>query len=380
MRLTSPSRAFVIAGCALAVALARAAAAQQPVAPTTQVVATPPDFPRGKISGYVFGDWYYDVQGSPDHGYVNGADTLDTNIDASTSRLIGRDLNGIQIRRVYFQLDNDLSARYATRFRLEADSKALTSDGKIGVFVKAAYLQAKSVLPRNDVYVGMVATPAFENSEEFWQYRSVEKTVTDFRGLSASSDLGLLLKGAVDPDHRVSYVVMLGDGNGQKPETDRYKKASFAVPLRWGDLRLEPYADYEWAAARADKATYKVFAGYELPRNSAVGVEWVDRVTHRTGAPNQEPRALSVFARTMPTPRFGAFARVDAWDPDARADQKVTATLIIAGLDWQPYKDVHVMPNVEAMQYAAKGGAAAPSHDETQFRLTFYYRFSKPQS
>ena len=180
---------------------ARPGAAQQP-----PVAATPPDYPRGRISGYVFGDLYDNIQGSPDHGYAGGADTLDTNIDNSTTRLIGRDLNGLQIRRVYFQLDNDLSVRYSTRFRLEADGKSLTSDGKLGVYVKAAYLQARSVLPRNDVYVGMVATPTFETADEFWQYRPVEKTIGDFRALSASSDLGLELKGALDAEHRVGYV------------------------------------------------------------------------------------------------------------------------------------------------------------------------------
>lgn len=344
----------------------------------SQVVATPPDYPRGRISGYVFGDAYYDVQGSPDHGYVNGVDTLDTNIDNTTNRLIGRDLNGFQIRRVYFQLDNDLSARISTRFRLEADSKSLTSDGKIGVAVKAAYLQAKSVLPRNDVYIGLVTTPMFENSEEFWQYRSIEKTVGDFRGLAPSADIGLLSKGAVDPDHHMSYVAILSNGTGQKPETDRYKRTALALPLRWRDLHLEPYADYEWGVSRADKATYKLFAGYDLPKTSAVGFEWIDRVTHNPGKANSEPVALSFFVRTMPTAVLGAFARVDLWDPDKRASNKVNATLWIAGLDWQPYKDVHLEPNVESMQYSADGTGVTPSHNETQARLTFYYRFSKP--
>lgn len=368
-------RRMLVMALAIGSLAAGPASAQQ-----SPVVSTPPDYPRGRISGYVFGDVYDNLQGSPDHGYVAGADTLDTNIDNSTTRLIGRDLNGLQIRRVYFQLDNDLSVKYSTRFRLEADGKSLTTDGKIGVFVKAAYLQARSVLPRSDVYVGMVTTPTFENSEEFWQYRAVEKTLGDFRALSASSDLGLEVKGAVDPDHHVAYVAMIGDGTGQKPETDRYKKGYFALPLRIRDLHFEPYADYEWGVGRADKTTYKLFAGYDLPKSSAVGVEWFDRVNHRAGLANQEPRGLSLFARTMPSPAFGAFVRADRWDPDHRAASRVTSTLWIAGFDWQPYKDVHVMPNVESMQYVSKGGAVTPNHDETQLRLTFYYRFNKPQS
>jgi hypothetical protein len=36
------------------------------------------------------------------------------------------------------------------------------------------------------------------------------------------------------------------------------------------------------------------------------------------------------------------------------------------------------MPNVVQMQYKAQGTAVAPAHHDTQARLTFYYKFSKP--
>src|SRR5207247_11153269 len=129
-----------------------------------------------------------------------------------------------QIRRVYFQLDNDLSIRYATRFRLEVDGRSLTSDGKITAFVKNAYLQAKSVWPRGDLWIGMVATPTWETAEEFWQYRSVEKTIGDFLGIASVSDLGVRASGNLDQDHHVGYAVMVGDGTGQRPETNRDKR------------------------------------------------------------------------------------------------------------------------------------------------------------
>ena len=54
--------------------------------------------------------------------------------------------------------------------------------------------------------------------------------------------------------------------------------------------------------------------------------------------------------------------------------------LIIAGFDWQPFKDVHFMPNIESMQYVAKGTAAVPPHHDLQARLTLYWKFTKPQS
>src|SRR5262249_54465727 len=139
--------------------------AAQPATPPPSgappITSTEPDYPRGRISGYLFGDAYYNVVGQDVHSYTGDADNLPTNIDGTTypPRVIGRDLNGFQIRRIYFQADNDLSAKYATRFRLEADSKSLASDGKISVAVKAAYLQAKNVLPGGNFLFGMLPTP-----------------------------------------------------------------------------------------------------------------------------------------------------------------------------------------------------------------------------
>ena len=91
------------------------------------------------------------------------------------------------------------------------------------------------------------------------------------------------------------------NGTGQKPEDNRDKKYALAVPVKVGDLKVEPYVDYETAFGSKDRATYKIFAGYEF-RRVTVGIEAVDRVNHRTSGPNQEPRGYSFFVRGTPTP------------------------------------------------------------------------------
>jgi hypothetical protein len=355
------------------------------------VTSTPPDYPRGRISGQMFGDVYYNANGDPTHLYTPaGADLGQANI-ADGGKPITQDLNGTQIRRVYFQLDNDFSEKYTSRLRLEVDGRSLTNDGKISSFVKNAYVQAKSVIPRGDFYFGMVNTPIWENSEEFWAYRSIEKTIADFRNLGSSSDLGIELKGFFDGDHRIGYAALVGDGQGQRPENDRYKKFYLSLPVRVGDLRLEPYVDYQGVRVRSgppsdslavsnnDQATYKLFTGYEF-RRFALGAEGVIRLNHRAGAPNQEPRGVSLFGRGTLSPTLGAFARVDFWSPDVRNPDRVDTRLWIAGIDWQPFKDVHVMPNIEAMQYESRGFAFAPGQADVQARITLFWKFSKPQS
>jgi hypothetical protein len=350
----------------------------------SQVTPTAPDYPRGKISGYMFGDYYWNAAGDPSHHYnAAGADSGQVNIDGNGKTVITKDLNGLQFRRLYLQLDNDLSARYSTRVRLEADGKSLTSDGKIGINVKALYVQAKSVLPRMDVYAGLVSVPFFDVTEEFWAYRSIEKVLPDFRGFSPSADLGVQAKGFFDTNHVLGYNVLLGNGNGQKTETNRQKRVSGSLPVRWKDLHFEPYIDYENFFGGQDRLSWQVMLGYDLPKHGAVGYVVTDQIRHAPVGPYKEFLGHSLFARVQPNPKLGGFARFDLFLNDKRAANRVDQQLWIAGLDWQPFGDVHVMPNVEAMQYTGKGtGAAsvAPVHNETQARITFYWRFSKPQS
>ena len=359
-----------ILAAVLASLSAASALAQQP-APAAG------DFPKGRISGQVFGDFYYNVSGDPQHRYNSaGADSGRANIDGVN--LIGKDLNGFQIRRVYLQADNDLSEEFSTRFRLEVDGKSLTSDGKIGVNVKAAYIVAKDVFPRGNFFFGMIPTPTWEISEEFWQYRAAEKTIADFRGLGSAADLGVALKGWAGEAHRIGYSVMIGNGMGQRPEDNRYKRLYLSIPLApAAGFKIEPYVDYEAAHGGADRATFKLFAGYELKRG-AVGLEIVDRVNHSTTAANQEPFGISAFGRVAWTDRFALFWRHDRWQPNTRAADRLDSELYIAGLDWQPSKDIHVMPNLEETQYVAKGTGVAPPHHDLQARVTFYYKFSRP--
>ena len=345
------------------------------------VTPTPPDFPRGTISGYMFGDWYYNAAGNPNHVYdAAGNDLGNANIANNNPPVpITRDLNGFQLRRVYFQLDNDLSIKYSSRFRLEADSKSLTSDGKVGVAVKAAFFKVRNLYPRGDMYFGIIATPTFENSEEYWQYRSIEKTIADFRGLAPSADFGLETKGFVDGQHRVGYSLMLGNGLGQKAETNRDKRVYFSLPLRWKDVRVEPYVDYENIFDAKDKATYKVFAGYDIP-HGALGYEYVEQVTHRAVGAYGYAVGHSFFARYAARTTFAAYARVDLWAPDQNTPNRVNQQLYIAGFDWSPFKDVHIEPNVESMQYVAKGTGTVPAHHDLQLRLTLFWKFTKPTS
>jgi hypothetical protein len=357
---------------ALALALALTPALPAPSSAESNG-GTDSEYPKGKISGYFFLDAYYNAAGDPSQtAGTSGKQAIDAKGN------IGRDLNGFLLRRAYFQHDADLSPKFSTRFRLEADSKSLSSDGKISVAVKNAYVKAKNVVPRGDFYMGVLSTPTFENSEDFWAYRSIEKTLLDFRGLGKSADVGVEMKGWMDANKKIGYSAMIGNGNGQAAENDRYKKFMLAIPTNLAKgLKLEPYVDYENVSGKMDRATYKLFAGYEKDR-MAVGGEIVDRINHMPASRNEEPFGYSIFARYKAQEKVALFGRFDGFQPDTRAAYRVDSQLWMAGVDWQPYKDVHIMPNLEGVQYHAKGGAVAPAHPDMQARITMFWKFSKP--
>src|SRR5438445_741062 len=51
------------------------------------------------------------------------------------------DSSAFVFRRVQFTVDQDLDSVFAVRLQLEADGNELTSKGKVGVFVKQAWLR-----------------------------------------------------------------------------------------------------------------------------------------------------------------------------------------------------------------------------------------------
>ena len=123
--------------------------------------------PAGRFSGYMMGDYYYNLQ--RDAGFAGLAN------NASTSAAPGPTaMQSFILRRVYFTYDNDISEQFTSRFRLEADQGTdLLASGKISVFVKDAYLRWKNVFSGSDLIFGIQPPPTYDVSEAAWGYRSL---------------------------------------------------------------------------------------------------------------------------------------------------------------------------------------------------------------
>jgi hypothetical protein len=328
--------------------------------------ATPPPPVQEKLpyrfSGLMFGDYYYnaarDAQiGSMSNLAVNGPEKQ----------------NGFQFRRIYFTFDDDLSDTFTTRFRLEADQGALSSNGKISVLVKDAYLKWKKAAGNSDLTFGIQPTPAYDYSETAWDFRSLEKTIMDLRGNVSSKDFGISLRGKFDSAGKYGYWVLAGNNSGNSPEVDKYKR--FYVHFLYqptSKFQLTVYEDIKQAPDivspnnPADKLgnnafTTAFYASYGEKGRYNIGGETFRQSTRNalkigSMAPysieNRNAIGFSGWVWYQFNPRVGVVGRFDYYDPSRNSATKGDSrNLYIAGLYLMPFKHVYIIPNIEAETY-----------------------------
>jgi hypothetical protein len=354
---------------------------------------------QGKFSGYMFGDYFYNV----------ARDSAFRTANLPNSAVSGqKDLNAFAFRRIYLTYDNDISEQFTTRFRLEADGSALTANGKFTTFVKDAYLTWKNIFSGSNMTFGLQPTPVYEISEAAWGYRSLEKTIMDLRGTIPSRYLGLGLRGKIDDGGMFGYWAMVSDNttstsvpNASDAYTGKFKRFTLLLHLKpVKNLQITLTGDYLGAPAvndptstSAPKATLSNstttlagFVGYAEPESFSVGVEgfmatkangMIDASSTSTPKPLKGVSALglSFFGWVNFSPTLAVVGRYDMYDPNT--DSNVTGdkrNYIIASLVYKPTKNVSIMPNVQFETYESVPNG--PSFDSSiTGRLTFYYIF-----
>ncbi len=226
----------------------------------------------GRLWGYMFADFYY----------KGNSDTLNRG-GGNQYTGIPKERNAFQIRRAYLGYNYNITKKFSAELLLAAENGATSgealTDNKLAFYVKLANVRIKDIWQGTDLVLGQVATPAFPmSSEPTWNYRSIEKTITDIRG-TPSYDLGATLQGKFDPKTgNFGYDIMVGNGTGAKPEGDNYKWLYGDI---WGKfldkkLMVNLYADYERLAPVAglkhSRSMVKGFVAYIVPEFT-VGAE-----------------------------------------------------------------------------------------------------------
>jgi hypothetical protein len=205
---------------------------------------------------------------------------------------------------------------------------------------------------------------------------------------------------------------MNGTGYGSA-ETDKYKKIGYTlwiIPIK--GLIIEGYVDYEKQdvdnsissakdfTGSSSYNTLKAFASYEqsqftvgaetfLHTNKESGIENV--VIDTSGIVSSDKIDIKRFGYSVftswitPLPKVKLFARYDFFDKNNNDDAytkfdaasgKLTGglddeeTLIIAGLDYIPRGNIHIIPNIILKNYAKED-----NDSDLTARVTLYYKF-----
>lgn len=317
---------------------------------------------EGKFSGLMFGDYYAVL---------------------SNHKPAAKQQNGFWFRRIYYTYDKPLSPAFTTRFRLELNSPGnyAATSVKMTPIVKDAYL--KWTRTRHNILFGISPSPTFEISDRIWGFRSVEKSLGDLQRIAGSREFGVAFQGAFDSGKKFNYHGTIGNGADNGSETDKNKKISLslsAVPAK--GFTIEGYVDWENRLGGKDRYTAQGLLGYERPnfRGGAL-------VGHQTRKSGTAAAAVtlpytSLFFSAKVAPQVWGLARFDRMfkpNPDGEEipyipfDMTANSNLLVLGFDLLPVKDVHLIPNIEAVLY--DGGTGPKPKTDLIARLTVFYQF-----
>ncbi len=299
-----------------------------------------------KVSGLFYMDYEY-VASSPD-----------SSMEGS---------NGFRYRRLYLTTDYEISDRFSTRARLEAQTSRITQ-GKPFVFVKDLWLKWEGALGNgHDLIFGVQSAPSFTVSENAWGYRSLARTIMDRSEIVISRDFGVQLKGKFSIDGPLGYAVMFGNNSGVLGETDKSKRVY--GQLSWAPAkRLKMTGGADYAAGETRNAiNTNAFASYDADV-VRVGVEGFYRIIDiKDVRPNDSVFGISVWLIATAGDRFEFVGRLDRVELD-RFEGGLEETFILIGLAFIPDKNVRFIPNVWVSNFSTSTPTVLP-------RLTIHADF-----
>ena len=358
------------------------------------IVASATAFAQGKISGLMFGDYFFNV----------ARDSIFSKTTPPNSASSGqKSFQAFQFRRIYVWYDNDISEDFAARFRFEGDQVAATNNGKFSVFVKDAYLRWKNVFAGSDFLFGIQPTSAYEISEGAWGYRSLEKTIMDLRGTVPSRILGVSLKGKVDGAGVLNYWLTVGNnnsGNNAGSPADQFHSYEVQFQVKpsknlqftlFGEYRDRPAINDPTSTSNSKATissaitTYAAFVGYS-DASFNIGAEGFMQKTANAlvdgtgpGLKSRSAIGVSAFGSVNFRPDLALVLRYDLLDPntDDVTGQGDKRNYVIAGLSFKPDKNVSIIPNVLYETYESVPTSAGNQKIDPSVtaRVTFYYVF-----
>ena len=339
------------------------------------------EFPTYKISGLMFGDYYY--------YYQRHQDTV-----SSTNPTEVEGQHGLWFRRIYLTFDFAQSEKLSVRLRLEANSNGDFGGGDITPYVKDAFIKW-TYKGKQQLTLGIQPTLTFDWIEGFWGLRHIEKTPADLYRLDSSRDFGFAFAGPARIKG-LSYAAQFGNESGSGSETREGKIVRFQTRYeRNPSMAFEGFYSFGRGPSGQNRQTGQGFAGFRS-KSTRVGVQylWQERMSGQDTVPSQTIDVWSGFAVWDVVPKKAdLFVRADsvrghlgdvetglpgAEDIDywVLSSQSPFTTWIFGG-EWYVHPTVRFSPNLEIVRYTdAPDPTLNPGRrQDSIFRFTFFWTF-----
>ena len=340
-----------------------------------------PNFPAGKFSGLMFGD-YYDY-------YRWHQDQIS---DSDPTAVAGQ--QGLWFRRIYFTYDFAYNEKLSTRFRVEMNSNGDFTGGDLVPYVKDASL--KWVYHgKQQLTLGISPSLTFDWFDTFWGLRHIEKTPADLYRLDSSRDFGVTFDGPSSVNG-LAYAAQFGNESGSSSETDSGKILRFEGRYdRNPGVALEGFYSFASRPAGQDRQTAQGIAGFRSDAARA-GAQylWQERRSGQVSVPNQTisiwsgfgvwdvlPKKADLFVRVDDV--RGHVGDVETGLPGAEGidywllSSQSRFVVWIFGGEWYLHPSVRVGPNLELARYAHDPDPTnfPGRRNDSIFRITFFWTF-----
>ncbi len=367
--------------------------------------------PTGKLWGLAYGDYAYKAKS--DLLNRGGTDQYST---------VRKNQNFFQFRRIYLGYDYDINRQFAATLLLASEENGYSNatpavptgdilgDNKISMFVKLANIKWKNIFKGADLTFGQQYTPAAVLLPEVvWDYRCIERTISDLRRTPAY-DFGVSLNGKfyTTKQTEIGYDVMIGNGTAAKAENDMFKwfYGDVYAKLLNKKLIIDFYSDYtriNWTSSwHHDRYMLKGLVAYTVPKFT-IGVEAflntirkdniATTVTMLPDTITTKASDISIYARgRIYKDVLGFFIRYDNYNPSinnnnsiytkyvpvtANYDPNTKEQFFTAGIDYSPISRIHIMPNIWYNEYDNAGPVNNPNGDDLVYRLSVYFVYGK---
>ena len=328
--------------------------------------------PKGKFNGVLFGDYFYKFEGDSS-GAGNQYSTY------------GYKTQGVTVRRARLHYEHYFNEDFTGNFGIELND-VTKIDNKVSFMVYDAQFEWKNVVPNSSIIFGLMPAPTFVwgLSETLYGYRSLEKTIADKNKIGTALEIGAMLRGKFNKEGTFGYTVMLGNGKGSSAEVSKFPKFYGSVYAKFlENFTAEAYFDYQNSYNEQYRMTFKSVIAYKSKEMTFMFEPFFQNRNNAVKLSDQQnPTGFSLSGKVNlfkrkdieRTEALNVFARYDYFDPDSNnGTNGFRENFIIAGLDFLPFKNFHIMPNVWINTYKDKSSTNMSRPNDIVGRVTLWY-------